>query len=308
MIGTVTLNPSVDRRYHIDALEKGTVNRTDDYQASAGGKGINVARVLKMLGEDVAAFGFTGGETGSFIGSELERMNIHNRMSSIEGSTRTCLNIIDQNNENIEILETGPTVSKEASEEFLESFEKEIENYSIFAMSGSLPKGLKEDFYADLIDLANEKGKKVILDTSGERILKNLKAKPYLIKPNEDELADITGIKLDSKESIQKAAQVLIEQGAENVAISMGGDGMYFFGEEGNYQVSIPSIEVKNTVGSGDSSVAGFAYGLKEGLDIKDCLKYANACGMSNAGQLGTGEIDPEEVKEFVKEIKVEEI
>ena len=308
MIGTITLNPSVDRRYHIEALEKNTVNRTDDYEASAGGKGINVARVLKMLGEEVAAFGFTGGETGFFIESELEKLSIKNRMSSIEGTTRTCLNIIDKNGDNIEVLETGPTISKEASEEFIKAFQKEIEDYSVFTLSGSLPKGLKEDIYADLIELAHKKGKKVILDTSGDRILKNLKAKPYLIKPNEEELADITGIALDSEEAIREAAQVLLDKGAQNVAISLGSDGMYFFGEEGSYKLTIPKIEVKNTVGSGDSSVAGFAYGLGNGLSIKECLKYANACGMSNAGQAGTGVINPEEVKEFIKEIKVEEI
>lgn len=308
MIATVTLNPSVDRRYNIDSLEKNTVNRTEDYAASAGGKGLNVARVVKMLEEDVAAFGFTGGETGNFIESELEKMSVKNEMYTIEGTTRTCLNIIDENGDNIEVLEAGPTVSKEASQEFLKNFEKEVKNYEVFAMSGSLAQGLDPEMYADLIELANKEGKKVILDSSGERLVKNLKAKPFLIKPNEEELADITGIELDSEASIKKAGQVLLDKGAQNIAISLGGDGMYFFGAEGNYKVDIPSVEVQNTVGSGDSSVAGFAYGLNKGFNMKETLKYANACGMSNASQLATGEIDFDQVKDFVKEIKVKEI
>lgn len=305
MIATVTLNPSVDRRYNIEELAKNTVNRTDDYAASAGGKGLNVARVLKMLGEEVAAFGFIGGETGSFIKSELKEMEVANQFMEVDGTTRTCLNIIDKNGDNIEVLEAGPSISKVDAEKFLEAFEAELENYDFFTMSGSLPKGLVQTIYSDLIERANDKGKRVILDTSGDILLKNLKANPFLIKPNEDELSAITGIELDSEAAIKKAAQVLLDKGAKNIAISLGSEGMYFFGEEGNFKVEIPSIEVQNTVGSGDSSVAGFAYSLTRGDDIESALKYANACGMSNASQLGTGEVDPDQVEALVKEIKV---
>ena len=308
MIATVTLNPSVDRRYNIDELAKNTVNRTDDYAASAGGKGLNVARVLKMLGEEVAGFGFIGGETGSFIKSELEEMEVANQFMEVDGTTRTCLNIIDKNGDNIEVLEAGPTISKADAEKFLEAFEAEVENYDFITMSGSLPKGLDQTIYSDLIERANAKGKRVILDTSGDILLKNLKAEPFLIKPNEDELSDITGIELDSEAAIKEAAQVLLDKGAKNIAISLGSEGMYFFGEEGNFKVEIPSIEVQNTVGSGDSSVAGFAYSLTRGDDIETALKYANACGMSNASQLGTGEVDSEQVESLVKEIKVTKV
>lgn len=308
MIATVTLNPSVDRRYNIEELAKNTVNRTDDYAASAGGKGLNVARVLKMLGEEVAGFGFIGGETGSFIQSELEKMEVANQFMEVDGTTRTCLNIIDTNGDNIEVLEAGPTISKADAEKFLEAFDAEVENYDFFTMSGSLPKGLDQTIYSDLIERANAKGKRVILDTSGDILLKNLKAEPFLIKPNEDELSDITGIELDSEAAIKEAAQVLLDKGAKNIAISLGSEGMYFFGEEGNFKVEIPSIEVQNTVGSGDSSVAGFAYSLTRGDDIETALKYANACGMSNASQLGTGEVDSEQVESLVKEIKVTKV
>lgn len=308
MIGTVTLNPSVDRRYTIEELAKNTVNRTDDYAASAGGKGLNVARVLRMLGEDVAGFGFIGGETGSFIQSELEKMSVQNQFMEIDGTTRTCLNIIDANGDNIEVLEQGPTISKADAEKFIEAFDAVIENYDFFTMSGSLPKGLDQTIYSDLIERANAKGKRVILDTSGDVLLKNLSAKPFLIKPNEEELSDITGIELNSEANIKEAAQVLLDKGAKNIAISLGSKGMYFYGEEGNYKVEIPSIKVQNTVGSGDSSVAGFAYALTRGDDIESALKYANACGMSNASQLGTGEVDPKQVEELVKEIKVSKL
>lgn len=308
MIGTVTLNPSVDRRYNIDELAKNTVNRTDDYAASAGGKGLNVARVLRMLDEEVSAFGFVGGETGSFIQSELKKMEITDHFAEVEGTTRTCLNIIDTNGDNIEVLEAGPTISKEDAKQFLEAFAEEIKGHQILTMSGSLPKGLDEEIYSELIEIANKEGIKVILDTSGDVLVKNLKAGPFIIKPNEDELSAITGIELNSEEAIQKAAQKLLDQGARNIAISLGSAGMYFFGELGNYKVDIPTIEVQNTVGSGDSSVAGFAYSLSRGDEIETALKYANACGMSNASQLGTGEVDPEQVEALVTEIKVTQV
>lgn len=196
----------------------------------------------------------------------------------------------------------------EDTQKFLEAFEAELDNYKIFAMSGSLPKGLEDEIYSDLIERANAKGKKVILDASGAALMKNLKSQPFLIKPNEDELAALTEVELDSEESIKEAAQVLLDKGARNIAISLGGDGMYFFGEEGNFKVDIPKIKVQNTVGSGDSSVAGFAYAFSKGCGIEDALKYANACGMSNASQLGTGEIDPEQVEELLEQIKVRKI
>lgn len=308
MIGTITLNPAVDRRYNIDSLDKNTVKRTEDYHASAGGKGLNVSRVLKALGEDVSAFGFLGGTTGDFIRKEVSKLDIGDKFTSIEGTTRTCLNIIDDDGNNIEVLEKGPTISRKDRDKFLKEFKNEIDNFEVITISGSLPKGLDNEIYSKIIEIANSKEKKVILDTSGDALTENLKSKPFLVKPNREELENITGIELDNDSNIRKAAQIVLDKGARNIAISLGSEGMYFFGEEGNFKVDIPKIEVQNTVGSGDSSVAGFAYGIFKGLSIEETLKYSNACGMSNAMRKSTGSIDFDTVKELIEEIVVKEL
>lgn len=167
---------------------------------------------------------------------------------------------------------------------------------------------MEADIYFELIEIATHQDKKVILDTSGDVLLKNLKARPYLVKPNQTELSQITNVKLDSEEAIKKAANIVLEKGARNIAISLGSKGMYFFGEEGSYKVSIPKINVQNAVGSGDSSVAGFAYSFSKGYDIELSLKYANACGMSNATFIDTGMIDLEQVNKFIDQIEVKQI
>lgn len=308
MIGTITLNPAVDRRYNIDELTKNTVKRTEDYHASAGGKGLNVSRVAKILGEDVFAFGFLGGNTGYFIREEISKLDIIDKFTGIEGTTRTCLNIIDNNGDNIEVLEKGPNISNDDKVKFIEEFKNEVDKLDIITISGSLPKGLDMDIYSDIIDIASNKAKKVILDTSGDVLLENLKSKPFLVKPNKEELENITRIKLDSEAAIKMAAHKVLRRGAKNIAISLGSDGMYFFGEEGNFKVDIPKIDVLNTVGSGDSSVAGFAYALSNSLEIEEVLKYANACGMSNAMEKSTGKINITKVNELIEKIIVKEI
>lgn len=308
MIGTITLNPTVDRRYIIKTLAKNTVNRTEKYVVSPGGKGINASKVLKTLNNEATAFGFLGGFTGEFVRTELKEVGIIDQFTAIDGSTRTCVNIIDSNGDNIEVLEKGPLISKSSMDKLLDNFKKEVKHLDIVTIGGSLPQGVEIDIYSKLIEIATSQGKKVILDASGDALLKNLKAKPFLIKPNRDELSQITNIVLDSDEAIKRAANIALEKGAKNVAVSLGSEGMYYFGEEGNYKVTIPKIDVQNAVGSGDSSVAGFAHSFSKGYDIELGLKYANACGMSNATFIGTGVIDLEQVSKFIDQIQVKKI
>ncbi|MBS4537857.1 1-phosphofructokinase [Clostridium sp. D2Q-11] len=305
MIGTVTLNPAVDRRYNIDKFEIGSVKRTKNYSASAGGKGLNVSRVVRMLGEEVGAFGFLGGSTGDYILNELEKLEVKSYFTKIQGTTRTCLNIIDEIGDNIEILEKGPIIEEEEVNSLLSKFKKAITKFDIITISGSIPLGVKDNIYGELIHIANKNNIKTILDTSKGAFIENLKASPYIVKPNKEEVESITGISMCSEENIITAAEKILELGAKNVAISLGAEGMYFIGVEGRFKVNIPKIELVNAVGSGDSSVAGFAVGFSQGLDIEGVLKLANACGISNAMEKNTGFIDPVVVKDLTEKIEI---
>lgn len=308
MIATITLNPSVDRGYRLKDLKKNGIYRCKDYSSTPGGKGINVSRVLNQLKAEVICLGFLGGFSGEFIKSQLEDLKIHTNFTKIKSETRTCIGIIDQDGSQIEILEQGPRINKDEIEDFVKKFQSSLEQSKIIIASGSLPRGVNTEIYKYLVDQSNQKGAKFILDSSKLPLIEGIKAGPYLIKPNKEELEAITKFKINTDLDIIKACEHLINMGAKNIAVSLGKNGMIFVGEEGKFKVSIPKIEVLNPVGSGDSTVSGFAVGLLKNLDIEDILKLANACGISNAMEKETGKINIDAVNELIKNIKIHKI
>lgn len=308
MIATVTLNASVDRRYNIEEIKENTVQRTGDYQATAGGKGINVSRVINLLNRKVTALGFIGGFPGEFIFDELKKLNIESDFTKIKNATRSCLNIIDQDNNSIEILENGPKILAAEKEEFLSNYQKKINNFDVIAISGSLPAGLGSDFYQKIIKIAKKNDKKVILDSSGEALLEGVAAGPDIIKPNKSEVEALVGFNLDSERSLLRAAKKLRTFGAENTALSLGKNGMYYITEKEIYKVEVPEIEAVNVTGSGDSLTAGLAVALAEKMNTVEMLKFANACGVANAVEKQTGYLDKRNVDEYLKDINITKI
>lgn len=304
MITTVTLNPAIDTRYFIEDFKEGRLFRAEKTIKSPGGKGLNVTKVLRQMGADVVATGIIGGKNGEWIQENLKKMDIKEEFYVSSAETRVCIAILAKHSET-EILESG----EELTDSDLRAFEKKlmelVEKSDVITMSGSLPKGMDAGYYQKLVELVNRKGKKVILDTSGKSLLEGVKGKPYLIKPNFDELEYVLGESIDGRDKIKKAVEKLKNLGAQNVLVSLGGEGAIYFGEE-ILKITIPKIKIHNTVGSGDSSVAGFAKGLDDGLELNEILKLSMACGMSNAQSMETGRVIPEDVKEFMGNITVE--
>ena len=304
MITTVTLNPAIDTRYFIEDFKEGRLFRAEKTIKSPGGKGLNVTKVLRQMGADVVATGIIGGKNGEWIQENLKKMDIKEEFYVSSAETRVCIAVLAKHSET-EILELG----EELTDSDLRAFEKKlmelVEKSDVITMSGSLPKGMDAGYYQKLVELVNRKGKKVILDTSGKSLLEGVKGKPYLIKPNFDELEYVLGESIDGRDKIKKAVEKLKNLGAQNVLVSLGGEGAIYFGEE-ILKITIPKIKIHNTVGSGDSSVAGFAKGLDDGLELNEILKLSMACGMSNAQSMETGRVIPEDVKEFMENITVE--
>lgn len=304
MITTVTLNPAIDTRYFIEDFKEGRLFRAEKTIKSPGGKGLNVTKVLRQMGADVVAAGIIGGKNGEWIQENLKKMDIKEEFYVSSAETRVCIAVLAKHSET-EILESG----EELTDSDLRAFEKKlmelVEKSDVITMSGSLPKGMDAGYYQKLVELVNRKGKKVILDTSGKSLLEGVKGKPYLIKPNFDELEYVLGESIDGRDKIKKAVEKLKNLGAQNVLVSLGGEGAIYFGEE-ILKITIPKIKIHNTVGSGDSSVAGFAKGLDDGLELNEILKLSMACGMSNAQSMETGRVIPEDVKEFMENITVE--
>ncbi len=307
---TITLNPAIDVRYSIENFILGNVNRTKEIEKNAGGKGINVSRIINILGGDILATGIIGGFTGKLFLKKLNEHSIKNNFLESDYETRTCIAIVDKNIDGItEILESGKG-DLEVSNNFKEKFSKILQDDSIkiICASGSLLKGIDPLMYNTLIEKSNKKGVKFILDTSGETLLAGIEAKPFLIKPNKEELEFILNRKLETEVDIINAGKELIHKGAQNVMITLGGSGALLVTADKIYKGTFPKVTIKNTVGSGDSTVGGFAYALSQDRTLPECFKLGIACGTTNAMLDTTGTIDMDILKDILPKIKIEEI
>ena len=307
MILTITLNPSVDIRYTSDSFRLGIVNRVNNVSKTAGGKGLNVARVLCQLGERVAASGFLGGELGDYIRSEILNLGIKDYFIPIQDYTRNCIAIIHQGKQT-EILESGPVILQSEWERFLKWFSEYIQKVKVITISGSLPKGLPDDFYEKLLHKAQ--GVPVLLDTKGELLKKILetKKKPYLIKPNQDELEDLLDIQLENISQLIDSLKTPFFAGIPWIVVTLGKKGAVIKHKGIFYRVKVPVIHARNPVGSGDSVMAGFAAGILRGFMDEKLIQFSLSMGVLNAMQEKTGYIDPKKVDGCMKEIQVEKI
>ena len=241
MIITVTANPAVDRVYRIDKFSMGEVHRPDKITVSAGGKGINVARVAKTLDAQVLALGFIGGHTGEYIEKCVKELGIECDFTKIKGITRTNVNITDRNGKSGEILETGPEILCREKEAFFNSFKKAIEKECIVVVSGSLPKGLDSSFYCEMIQLCHKKSRKIIVDTSGSTLVDIMKQKPFMVKPNKDELCFIFGKNIQSDDDIKSCLLEMKDMGVDVPFATMGKDGAMALIDSRFIKYSIPN-------------------------------------------------------------------
>ncbi len=305
MIITVTPNPALDRMYFVDAFDFKQGHRVDNFNVTAGGKGLNVTKVLDVLSCDVLATGFLGGMEGKAIKSKLSSTNAELAFVDIEQPSRTTISIADQNGKTLELVENGPTIHKHEQALFEQGFLDNLAKGEVAVFSGSLARGLPEGFYRKHVDMAKRAGLFTIVDASGETLRESLKAGPDLIKPNLEELESLLGKRLDSTRAIVDASRELMAMGAGSVAVSLGASGMVYVDGEAAYRVEVPAVDVVSPVGSGDSVVAGFAYTRIHQRLTEETLAFANACGVSNAMNNEIGSIKLEDVFELQSRIKV---
>ncbi|MES5894752.1 MULTISPECIES: 1-phosphofructokinase [Bacillus cereus group] len=306
MIATITLNPSVDMRYELGELKPHKVHRTKDYEKTAGGKGINVSRVLRLLGEEVTGIGLLGGRNGEFIRGELKELSIIDEFVSIKEETRNCLALVTKNSASAtEILEVGPAISEDEIALFIKKYERIVKDFEFIVASGSLPKGIPKSFYKQLAQKAAENGKKFILDTSGEPLFHGIQGKPFLIKPNRQEICQLLQKKHVSQEEMIAEATKMCEGGVQYVLLSLGREGAILITKVESIRAIISEINSINAVGSGDAMVAGITFALAKGYEVKDALRLSVACGMANAAEQATGYIQPKTVEKFYNEITI---
>lgn len=308
MITTVTLNASIDKAYVMqEAIENGTVMRVKEVRNTAGGKGLNVAKIAVICGAEVLATGFAGGFNGHYLESLAAESHVATHFCHVEGETRSCINILDPKYGSTEYLEPGFSVKEEDLARFLTEFPGVIGKSTVVTMSGSAPVGIPSDIYRRMTELAKEAGAKVILDTSGDYLKEGLQGRPFMIKPNEDEIEALLGIRAEDPEAVFRAASELrVKYGIPWVVISLGGNGAVLSCDEGVFHGLPPKLDPVNTVGCGDSMVGAFAVALERALSPREALRYAVAVSAAAAMSPLTGDYDPAVFEEIYPETIVE--
>ncbi|MFI0983328.1 1-phosphofructokinase family hexose kinase [Streptomyces sp. NPDC021093] len=301
MILTVTLNTALDLTHHVPRLVPHASHRVTDVAERPGGKGLNVARVLAALGHETVVTGFAGGPTGEVLRTLLAAESPVDALVPIAGNTRRTLAIVDgSTGDTTQLNEPGPTVTPAEWETFLSSYEELLRSAQAVALCGSLPPGIHVGAYADLIRRARTAGVPVLLDTSGEPLLRGIAARPDLVKPNADELFQLTGSR-DPATASPDARR----KGAHAVVASLGPDGILATTDVGVWQATPPTLVRGNPTGAGDSAVAGLLAGLVTGLPWPDRLKLAVALSAATVAAPAAGEFDRPTYESLLPQIKV---
>jgi tagatose 6-phosphate kinase len=294
MILCVNPNAAIDKTVIVSPFQLGKIHRPQAVKALPGGKGCNVARALKTLGETPVVTGWVGGTAGQFIENGLHAEGIQTDFVHVDFESRTCLSIVDGPTIT-EIYELGEPIPPEDVAAMRDHFRAIVGGYDAVTFSGSLPPGVPADFYPDLITIANDVGVPTFLDSSQDPLKLGVEAKPFLVKPNEDEAAILTGREIHTVVDCMAAARALACRYGSIVVISLGPEGAVAArGDEALY-VQNPRVEAKSAVGSGDCTLAGLAYGFTRGFAFEDALKHGVAAGTANTLTIGAGTFTPDD-------------
>ncbi len=288
MIYTVTFNPALDYVVRVKDFTQGAVNRTYSEQIFYGGKGINVAAILANLGLESTALGFIAGFTGDEIERGVKKLGFSSDFIRVkEGMSR--INVKLKSNEESEINGMGPVITQEDADELFLKLDK-LQKGDVLVLSGSIPSSMDDRIYEKIMARLEEKEIQIVVDAEKGLLLNVLKYHPFLIKPNNHELGDMFGVTLHNEREIEEYAKRLQAMGARNVLVSMAGDGALLVTEEGTvYQQGVARGVVKNSVGAGDSMVAGFLAGYLKTGDYEYALKLGTAAGGATAFSEGLG-------------------
>lgn len=305
MIYTVTLNPALDKTVEIPGMALDTVNRITEMRTDPGGKGINVSKVIAKLGGESCAVGILGGGSGKMPEKLLENENFTTQFRFVEGQTRTNLKIIDrEGHTNTDINEPGLTVTAAELDALLRELLAELRPGDIVVLAGSLPKGAPQDTYRSWTAACKKAGARVFLDADGALLAEGLKAAPYLIKPNDDELSRLAGKKLETLEELTAEGRRLLERGIERVVISLGGRGALYLRKGSTIYAEGLKVPVGSTVGAGDSVVAALAYAEAQGLSEEEAVRLSTAAGAANVMCSGTQAAEREAVEALLPKVR----
>lgn len=309
MIVTVTMNPALDKTAELERLKPRQLNRLRNVRTDAGGKGVNVSRMLRILGADSVCTGFVGGDSGRELCRRLDETEIANRFLTVDGTTRTNLKIVDDDGGLTELNEPGVRVAPADLELLLKRIEDLSGDHGIVVLSGSLPLAAGPDTYYLYAKALRQRGHTVILDADGLPLQQALAAPPHVIKPNRFELLQSCGLPQDTPEGeLPGLCRGLLRQGVSFVILSMGGDGAMFFTERECVRAEALPVDVRSTVGAGDSMVGAVACALEKGLPFEETVRLAMAASIGAVTTRGTNPPSLSLVNELKEKIRLQSI
>ena len=309
MILTVTLNPAVDLALEVNKIVLGDTNRVTRSQSGPGGKGINVSRVVRVLGQESLALGFVAGSRGRFIEHAVNELGIKDDFYHTPGQTRTNTIIIDHEaGFHTSFNERGAETDPRHLDEVLKRVRRRIQPDDWVVTSGSLPPGIPPNAYARVIDVVRRKRGRALLDADGEVLRLGVAAGPDLVKPNRYELERLVGRSLATDEDVLVAAREVHERGVPIVVASLGKEGSIAVDAQGAWRARSPDVPVSSAIGAGDSLVAGLVVGLGRGDPLPEALRLGTACGAATALTPGTELCYPEDVERLLPHVVIEPI
>jgi len=305
-IATVTLNPAIDQTVRADHFRPNTVNYAQSMQFDAGGKGINVASFLTDAGYSVAVTGFLGQQNAEIFEQFLASKHIDDHLVRIPGSTRIGVKIVDEaNQQTTDINMPGLPPPAEALDTLLETMKHLAGSCDWFVLSGTLPPGVPATTYATIITQLKGDGRQVALDTSRDALREGVLAGPSIVKPNVDELQQLTGQSLPDEVALEQAARHLLDGGIRLVVISLGERGAMFVDASSTLLATPPAVMVKSTVGAGDAMVAGLIAGQVQGLSLTNCARLATAFSLGAITSVGHNLPAPEIVQAYAQQVSL---
>jgi 1-phosphofructokinase len=302
---TLTLNPALDLTVELPRLDAGQVNRSDEMHTHAAGKGVNVAQVLADLGHQLTVSGFLGEDNLQAFETLFAKRSFVDAFIRVPGETRSNIKVAEQDGRITDINGPGPVVDAAAQQALLDRLVQIAPGHDAVVVAGSLPRGVTAQWLRELIERLNQLGLKVALDSSGEALREALKASPWLIKPNTEELADALGCEVVSHTAEAQAAARLHAQGIEHVVISHGADGVNWFSVGSALHATPPKVSVASTVGAGDSLLAGMLHGLLSADTPEQTLRTATAIAAMAVTQIGFGIHDRAQLAQLEQGVRV---
>ncbi|MBA1276856.1 1-phosphofructokinase [Stutzerimonas stutzeri] len=303
---TVTLNPALDLTVQLPSLRLGEVNRSESVQVHAAGKGVNVAQVLADLGHQLTVTGFLGADNPQAFEQLFEARGFADEFVRVAGETRSNIKLAEAGGQITDINSPGLMIAETERVELLARLKRLAPVHDLVVVAGSLPRGVQVEWFVELLQALKQLGARVALDTSGTALRAGLATAPWLIKPNEEELAEARGMKIADAPELAREAWRLQVEGVEHVVVSQGSEGVSWFAPGAGLHARPPKVQVVSTVGAGDSLLAGMLHGLLENWSAERTLSHATAIAAQAVGQVGFGITDPAQLAELEAAVRLQ--